>query len=186
MLVTMGRRQVVRHLVLVQAFGGSNPSVPDIFLIQGVRVMKKILCLLVIIIMSCGFAMAKDNYGFIDVNYIMSKYSVAVNFTSNVKQRENEIQRLLNDANKKMKATTDAAAKKNIEAAAKKQIQPKLDALVSYQKQQNTKIQNNINAAITKVANANNYALILNGNSVVYGATNVSELVLRELNANFK
>ena len=25
----MGRRQVVRHLVLVQAFGGSNPSAPD-------------------------------------------------------------------------------------------------------------------------------------------------------------
>ena len=24
----MGRRQVVRHLVLVQAFGGSNPSAP--------------------------------------------------------------------------------------------------------------------------------------------------------------
>ena len=25
----MGRRQVVRHLVLVQAFGGSNPSAPE-------------------------------------------------------------------------------------------------------------------------------------------------------------
>lgn len=24
----MGRRQAVRHLVLVQAFGGSNPSAP--------------------------------------------------------------------------------------------------------------------------------------------------------------
>ena len=27
-LATMGRGQVVRHLVLVQAFGGPNPSVP--------------------------------------------------------------------------------------------------------------------------------------------------------------
>ena len=26
----MGRRQVVRHLVLVQAFGGSNPSAPEL------------------------------------------------------------------------------------------------------------------------------------------------------------
>lgn len=26
--VALGRRQVVRHLVLVQAFGGSNPSAP--------------------------------------------------------------------------------------------------------------------------------------------------------------
>ncbi len=25
----LGRRQVVRHLVLVQAFGGSNPSAPE-------------------------------------------------------------------------------------------------------------------------------------------------------------
>lgn len=148
--------------------------------------MKKFLSLLVLMLMTCGFAIAKDNYGFIDTNYIMSKYSVAVNVTSNVKQRENEIQRLLNDANKKMTATNDATAKKNIEANAKKQIQPKLDALVNYQKQQNTKLQNNINAAIAKVAKANNYALILNGNSVVYGATNVTDLVLKELNANFK
>ena len=29
MYPSMGRRQVVRHLVLVQAFGGSNPSAPD-------------------------------------------------------------------------------------------------------------------------------------------------------------
>ena len=148
--------------------------------------MKKILSLLILMLLSSSLAMAKDNYGFIDVNYIMSKYSVAVNITSNVKQRETEIQKLLNDANKKIAATSDANAKKTIEANAKKQIQPKLDALSSYQKQQNTKLQNNINAAISKVAKANNYALILNGNSVAYGATNVTDLVLKELNTNFK
>ena len=148
--------------------------------------MKKIISLLVLLFMTCGFAMAKDNYGFIDTNLIMSRYSVALNITSNVKQRQNEIQRLLADANKKMAAAKDDVSKKTIEANAKKQIQPKLDALASYQKQQNTKLENNINAAIAKVAKANNYALILNGNSVVYGATNVTDLVLKELNTNFK
>ena len=148
--------------------------------------MKKITTLVVLLFMSCGFALAKDNYGFIDVNYIMNKYSSAVTYTNSVKQREAEIQRLLNDANKKMAATNDATAKKNIEATAKKQIQPKLDALTTYQKQQNAKLQSNINAAISKVAKANNYALILNGNSVVYGATNVTELVVKELNVNFR
>ena len=148
--------------------------------------MKKIISLLVLLFMTCGFAMAKDNYGFIDTNLIMSKYSVAINITSNVKQRQNEIQRLLADANKKMAAAKDDVSKKTIEANAKKQIQPKLDALASYQKQQNTKLESNINAAIAKVAKANNYALILNGNSVVYGATNVTDLVLKELNTNFK
>ena len=148
--------------------------------------MKKITTLVVLLFMSCGFALAKDNYGFIDVNYIMNKYSSAVTYTNSVKQREAEIQRLLNDANKKMAATNDATAKKNIEATAKKQIQPKLDALTTYQKQQNAKLQSNINAAISKVAKANNYALILNGNSVVYGATNVTDLVVKELNANFR
>lgn len=148
--------------------------------------MKKIISLLVLLFMSCGFALSKDNYGFIDANLIMSKYSVAINITSNVKQRQNEIQRLLADANKKMAAAKDDVSKKTIEANAKKQIQPKLDALASYQKQQNTKLESNINAAIAKVAKANNYALILNGNSVVYGATNVTDLVLKELNTNFK
>ena len=148
--------------------------------------MKKITTLVVLLFMSCGFALAKDNYGFIDVNYIMNKYSSAVTYTNSVKQREAEIQRLLNDANKKMAATNDATAKKNIEATAKKQIQPKLDALTTYQKQQNAKLQSNINAAISKVAKANNYALILNGNSVVYGATNVTDLVVKELNVNFR
>ena len=148
--------------------------------------MKKLILLLSVFAMTCGFACAKDNYGFVDVPYILSKYSVSANVNSVVKQREAEIQRLLNDANKKMAATNDATAKKNIEATAKKQIQPKLDALTTYQKQQNAKLQSNINAAISKVAKANNYALILNGNSVVYGATNVTDLVVKELNANFR
>ena len=136
--------------------------------------------------MSCGFAQAKDNYGFIDANYIMSKYTMAINVNSNVKQREAEIQRLLADANKKMAAAKDNAAKKNIEANAKKQIQPKLDAMQNYKKQQYAKIGTNINAAIAKVAKANNYALILNGDSVAFGAVNVSDLVLKELNMNFR
>ena len=58
--------------------------------------------------------------------------------------------------------------------------------MAKQKKQQNTKLESNINAAIAKVAKANNYALILNGNSVVYGATNVTDLVLKELNTNFK
>ncbi|MBQ7450656.1 OmpH family outer membrane protein [bacterium] len=148
--------------------------------------MKKIITLFVLLFMSCGFAMAKDNYGFIDINTIMAKYTVAANYTNSVKQRQTEIQKLLTDANKKLTATKDETAKKTIEANAKKQIQPKLDALATYQKQQSTKIQNNINAAISKVAKANNYALVLNGNSVAFGAVNITDLVVKELNLNFK
>ena len=144
--------------------------------------MKKLCILLVLGFLSCNFAMAKDNYGFIDLPYILSKYSVSANVNSAVKQRENEIQKLLNDANAKIAATKDATAKKNIEASAKKQIQAKIDALAAYKKQQNPKIESAINNAIAKVAKTNNYALILSGNSVVYGATNVSDLVLKELN----
>ena len=136
--------------------------------------------------MSVTFANAKDNYGFIDANYIMSKYTVAVNINNNVKQREVEIQRLLADANKKILATKDETTKKSIEATAKKQIQPKLDALQTYKKQQYSKVETNINSAISKVAKANNYVLILNGNAVAFGATNVSDLVLKELNTNYR
>ena len=144
--------------------------------------MKKLCIVLLLSFITCSFAMAKDNYGFIDLPYILSKYSAAANVNSVVKQRDAEIQRLLGEANKKMAATKDATAKKNIEAAAKKQIQPKLDSLAAYRKQQNAKIETAINDAISKVAKANNYVLILSGNSVVYGATNISDLVLRELN----
>ena len=144
--------------------------------------MKKLILLFTLLLMTCSFACAKDNYGFVDLPYILSKYSVSANVNSVIKQREAEIQKLLNDANTKMAATKDSAAKKNIEASAKKQIQPKLDSLGTYKKQQNAKIEAALNAAITKVGKTGNYALILNGNSVVFGATNVSDLVLKELN----
>ena len=145
--------------------------------------MKKLgIAVILLLFMTCGIASAKDNYGFIDLPYIMSKYSVAVNVNNNVKQRETEIQKLLNEANKKLAAAKDETSKKNIEAAAKKQIQPKLDALAAYQKQQNSKIEASLTAAVSKVAKNGNYALILSGNSVAYGATNVSDLVLKELN----
>ena len=148
--------------------------------------MKKLCLLLIMAFVSCGFACAKDNYGFIDTNYIMTKYTVAANINNNVKQKEAEIQRLLADANKRIAATKDATTKKTLEANAKRQIQPKLDALQSYKRQQYSKIETNINSAISKVAKANNYALILNGNSVAYGAVNVSDLVVRELNTNYR
>ena len=148
--------------------------------------MRKLFLLVILAFVSCGLANAKDNYGFIDASYIMNKYSVAVNINSSIKQRESEIQRLLADANKKIAATKDENTKKMIEANAKKQIQPKLDALQSYKKQQYSKIEANINKAISKVAKANNYALILNGNSVAFGAVNVSDLVVRELNQNYR
>ena len=144
--------------------------------------MKKLFLLFSLLVMTCGFASAKDNYGFVDVPYILSKYSVSANVNGVIKQRDAEIQKLLKDANTKMAATKDAAAKKNIEEAARKQIQPKVDSLNSYKKQQNAKIESALNAAITKVGRNGNYALILNGNSVVFGATNVSDLVLKELN----
>ena len=144
--------------------------------------MKKLGIIAVLFFMTCGIACAKDNYGFIDLPYIMSKYSVAVSVNKNVKQREAEIQKLLNDANKKLAATKDETVKKSIEDAAKKQIQPKLDSLTAYQKQQNAKIEASLTTAVSKVAKNGNYALILNGNSVAFGAVNVSDLVLRELN----
>ena len=144
--------------------------------------MKKLLIILLLGLMSCNLAMAKDNYGFIDLPYILNKYSVSANVNSVVKQREAEIQKLLKDANTRIAAAKDQITKKNIEDSAKKQIQPKLDSLAAYKKQQNTKIETAINNAIAKVAKANNYALILSGNSVVYGAVNVSDLVLKELN----
>ena len=144
--------------------------------------MKKFLIVLLLGFLSCNVAMAKDNYGFIDLPYILSKYSVAANVNSVVKQREAEIQKMLKDANTKIAATNDATAKKNLEANAKKQIQTKIDSLAAYKKQQNPKIESAINNAIAKVAKTNNYALILSGNSVVYGATNVSDLVIKELN----
>ena len=144
--------------------------------------MKKLCILLAMILLSSNFAFSKDNYGFIDLPYIMSKYPAAVSVNNSVKQKENEIQRLLNDANKRMAAAKDATSKKLIEDTAKKQIQPKLDALGAYQKQQNAKIQTSLNNAVATVARNGNYALILNGNSVAFGAVNVSDLVLKELN----
>ena len=144
--------------------------------------MKKICLLVAMVLLSCNFASAKDNYGFIDLPYILTKYPAAANMTSSINQRESEIQRLLSAANKKIAEAKDDASKKVIEANAKKQIQPKLDSLAAYKKQQGAKVEASINNAISKVAKANNYALILYGNTVVFGATNVSDLVLKELN----
>ena len=42
----MGRRQVVRHLVLVQAFGGSNPSAPDVK--SGVKFISSLFLILLL------------------------------------------------------------------------------------------------------------------------------------------
>lgn len=94
--------------------------------------MKKLFILLTLCFMSCSFAMAKDNYGFIDLPYIMSKYSASVNYTNALKQKDAEIKKLVKEANTKLAATKDATAKKNIEASYVKQIKAKIDAADAY------------------------------------------------------
>jgi len=143
--------------------------------------MKKLLILLGLCFLAGNFAMAKDNYGYIDDYYIMQKYSVAVSTNKVIVQREAEINKLVKNAEAKVKAAKDENSKKLIANTEQKQIQPKLDSLLAYREQQRKKIEANINAAVAKVAKTYNYALILKSPSVSYGAVNVSDLVLKEL-----
>ena len=103
--------------------------------------MKKLFILLALCFMSCSFAMAKDNYGFIDLPYIMSKYSASVSYTNTLRQKDAEIKKLVKEENAKISATKDATAKKNIEAYYVKQIKAKIDAADAYRKQNGVKIQ---------------------------------------------
>lgn len=140
--------------------------------------MKKIIlssCLLLAMGMP---SFAADKYGYVNVEYVMSKYPAAQQATEWMRQEEIKVQKFVTDARLDIEKTPEAQRKAK-EEKYNKQLQNMALQLRQQEEAKSKAIYQGFDNAVKKVAKDGGYALIVP--AALYGANDISEDVVKAL-----
>ncbi len=146
--------------------------------------MKKIvtLLLLVIGIFSTNAAFA-TSIGYIDFKKVGTEYYYAKNAYKEIDNRYLELQQYSIDVGKQYKTIDSPIAKKNFEEKTQKEFSMKREALEKLQLQKEEEIYNRVIVATKEVANEQRLDAVFDKNAVFVGGTDITDAVIRRLNA---
>ena len=142
--------------------------------------MKKILSTLGLLTVMALPSAAAEKYGIVNVDYVMSKYPAALQANDAIRRQETEIQKFLLDARKDLEKTPEAQRKAK-EEKYNKELQTKAMALRQQEEKKGQELFNKFDAAVKAVARENGFTLIVP--AALYGASDISDLVVKKLNS---
>lgn len=142
--------------------------------------MKKILSTLGLLTVMALPSVAAEKYGIVNVDYVMSKYPAALQANDAIRRQETEIQKFLLDARKDLEKTPEAQRKAK-EEKYNKELQTKAMALRQQEEKKGQELFNKFDAAVKAVARENGFTLIVP--AALYGASDISDLVVKKLNS---
>lgn len=145
--------------------------------------MKKVLVLLAVFSFLSFPALAVDKYGVIDLDIVIDKYSKTKIVNADIKKQEEAIQKYANEAKAKMASVKTNLEKKELETKYTKELESKLAAFRKSKIDKVKSIRTDIDNAIQSVGKSGNYALIVPNTAALYGGTDVTEEVVKVLNA---
>lgn len=147
--------------------------------------MKKIVISLAVIgAMLCTNlgASAAQKIGFVDMSKILSSCTKAQEITNQVKDQQNEIQKMLTDARNQINNAQTDTEKKELEKKLTDEIQQKNNLFrAEYEKNVQT-LQDSIFVTVKKVASNKKIDCIFRKDNVIIGGQDITEDVLAELN----
>ena len=117
----------------------------------------------------------------IDVDKILFEYTKSKTAANYFRVQEESLQRIVAEAEAKIKASTSPVEKKNIESAYETKFRTQAEKLKNEQIKKMQEIENDIFVAIEKVNNGK-YDLILKKSATVYCPNDITDEVLRKLN----
>mgnify|MGYP002707161252 FL=1 len=142
--------------------------------------MKKILSTLGLLTVMALPSVAAEKYGIVNVDYVMSKYPAALQANDSIRRQETEIQKFLLDARKDLEKTPESQRKAK-EEKYNKELQTKAMALRQQEEKKGQELFNKFDAAVKAVARENGFTLIVP--AALYGASDISDLVIKKLNS---
>lgn len=142
--------------------------------------MKKILSTLGLLTVMALPSFAAEKYGIVNVDYVMSKYPAALQANDAIRRQETEIQKFLLDARKDLEKTPESQRKAK-EEKYNKELQTKAMALRQQEEKKGQELFNKFDAAVKAVARENGFTLIVP--AALYGASDISDLVIKKLNS---
>ena len=144
--------------------------------------MKKLFVLLAILSLTAP-VFAADKYASVDIDRVLKGYKKTEIINTTFQKREADIRVFIVDAQKKVVGATTEAERKKLEDKYAAELKTKMDKL------QNDKIaalqglEKDVKAAIDTEGKKGIYALILTSNNTLYGAVDITDNIIKTLNA---
>lgn len=140
--------------------------------------MKKVFLSLGLMLALGMPSIAAEKYGYVNVEYVMSKYTAAQQATEWMRQEEIKVQKFVTDARLDIEKTPEAQRKAK-EEKYNKQLQNMAAQLRQQEEAKSKAIYQGFDNAVKKTAKNGGYTLIVP--AALYGATDISEDVIKAL-----
>ncbi len=147
--------------------------------------MKKLLTLLALLAVSSP-VFAADKYASVDIDKVLKGYKKTEAINKTFQQRDADVRVFIVDAQKKIVAATTDAERKKLEDKYAKELKAKMDKLQKDKLSALQGIENDVRKAIEAEGKKGVYALILTSNNTLYGAVDISDSIIKTLNATAK
>ncbi len=144
--------------------------------------MKKLLTLIALLALATP-VLAADKYASVDIDKVLKGYKKTEAINKDFQKREADIRVFIVDAQKSVVAATTDADRKKLEEKYAKELKAKMDKLQKDKIKALQGIENNVKKAIQAEGQKGTYALILTSNNALYGTVDISDSIIKTLNA---
>ena len=144
--------------------------------------MKKLLTLTALLALAPP-VLAADKYASVDIDKVLKGYKKTEAINKDFQKREADIRVFIVDAQKSVVAATTDADRKKLEEKYAKELKSKMDKLQQDKIKALQGIENNVKKAIQAEGQKGTYALILTSNNALYGTVDISDSIIKTLNA---
>ncbi len=147
--------------------------------------MKKFFVLLALLAFSAP-VFAADKYASVDLDKVLKGYKKTDVINKTFQKREADIRVFIVDAQKSVVGATTDAERKKLEDKYAKELKSKMDKLQKDKIAALQGLEKDVRKAIEIEGKKGVYALILTSNNALYGAVDISDSIIKNLNANIK
>ena len=144
--------------------------------------MKKLLTLIALLALATP-VLAADKYASVDIDKVLKGFKKTEAINKDFQKREADIRVFIVDAQKSVVAATTDADRKKLEEKYAKELKSKMDKLQQDKIKALQVIENNVKKAIQAEGQKGTYALILTSNNALYGTVDISDSIIKTLNA---
>lgn len=144
--------------------------------------MKKLFTLIALLAMATP-VFAADKYASVDIDNVLKGYKKTATINKTFQQREADIRVFIVDAQKSVVAATTDAERKKLEDKYAKELKAKMDKLQKDKIAALQGIEKDVKKAIDAEGKKGVYALILTSNTTLYGTVDISDSIIKTLNA---
>ncbi len=145
--------------------------------------MKKLFTLIALLALASP-VFAADKYASVDLDKVLKGYKKTAVINKTFQQREADIRVFIVDAQKSVVAATTDAERKKLEDKYAKELKAKMDKLQNDKIAALKTLEKDVKKAIDAEGKKGVYALILTSNNTLYGAVDISDSIIKTLNAS--